>query len=295
MTRAVFAVRHTSAARRSRRSARIATLLLAALGVLSLFPLYWMFSGSFKLQSDVAAVPPSLVPLPPALDNWTRLIGNTNFSVWRWVANSLIVSLGTVAISVSISALCGFAFAKIHFAGSRALFLLVLATMMLPVQVMIVPLFLIVRWLGLFNTFPGLILPLAVYPFGIFLMRQFMARIPDELLEAAHVDGATQWQRFWHVALPLATPALAALAIFTFFAAWNNFMWQLIMTKNVEMMTLPVGVAQLAGNAIGSSRGIPDFGVLMAGGTFGAIPMLVFFLVFQRYFVQGIAAGALKG
>jgi multiple sugar transport system permease protein len=278
--------------------ARLPLILFALLvfiaAIIYLLPLYWMFTGSFKAQKGIMQTPPEWFPALATLENWRNLFSIRTISPWTWFKNSVIVALGTVLISVSMSALAGYAFAKKQFPGREFLFFLILATMMLPAQVTLVPMYLFVRKLGFYNTYIGMILPMVLYPFGVFLMRQFMQAIPNELLDAARIDGASEWGQFWRIAIPLSVPALSALTILTFFNAWNNFMWQLLMAKDYTMMTLPVGVSYLALVPIGE-RAVLDVGLLMAGGTFGAIPMIIFFLFFQRYFVQGLMVGALKG
>jgi multiple sugar transport system permease protein len=272
----------------------ILTLVLLAAAVVYLMPLYWMFTGSLKLQRGIMQTPPDWFPNPASWENWQHLFAIRTISPWSWLKNSAIVSLGTVVVSVSLSALAGYAFAKKQFPGREVLFFILFSTMMLPSQVQLVPLYLFVRKLGLYNTYPGMILPMILSPFGIFLMRQFMQGIPNELLDASRIDGASEWGQFWKIAIPLSVPALSALSILTFFNAWGNFMWQLLMAKDYTMMTLPVGVSYLALVPIGE-RAVLDVGLLMAGGTFGAIPMMIFFLFFQKYFVQGLMMGALKG
>jgi multiple sugar transport system permease protein len=259
----------------------------------SLIPLYWMATGSFKTQTVTVRTPPELFPSNPTLENWQLLL-TSQLPTWQWLANSLIVAGLTTAVVIVVSSAAGWAFAKLPFPGSQILFLLLLATMMLPPQVILVPMYALARALGLYNTHVGMILPMVVSPFGIFLVRQFAKSIPNELLDAATIDGASEFQSYRFVGLPLIRPALAALAIFTFSVAWNNFMWQQIMAGDVSMATLPVGVAAMARTAVGEET-VVNIGVLMAGGTFGALPMIVVFLLFQRHFVRGITIGAVKG
>ena len=279
---------------RAHLSLIIFTLVLIGAAIIYLLPLYWMFTGSLKVQKGIMQTPPEWFPAHPTLENWRNLFSIRTISPWTWFKNSVIVASGTVVISVSLSALAGYAFAKKQFPGRELLFFLILATMMLPAQVTLVPMYLFVRKVGFYNTYLGMILPMVLYPFGVFLMRQFMQAIPGELLDAARIDGASEWGQFWRIAVPLSVPALSALTILTFFNAWGNFMWQLLMAKDYSMMTLPVGVSYLALVPIGE-RAVLDVGLLMTGGTFGAIPMILFFLFFQRYFVEGLMAGALKG
>ena len=197
-------------ARRKRRITRgwvrahlpliIFTLLLIGAAIIYLLPLYWMFTGSLKVQKGIMQTPPEWLPAHPTLENWRNLFAIRTISPWTWFKNSVIVASGTVVISVSLSALAGYAFAKKQFPGRELLFFLILATMMLPAQVTLVPMYLFVRKVGFYNTYFGMILPMVLYPFGVFLMRQFMQAIPNELLDAAKIDGASEWGQFWRIA-----------------------------------------------------------------------------------------------
>lgn len=271
----------------------IALAVLTVIALLFLTPLYWMFTGSFKAQISTIKTPPDIFPSPPTLLNWQHLFG-VDLPVLRWFANSLIVAGGTTLFVLLISSMTGYSFGKKKFIGSKTLFLLMLATMMLPSQVILIPLYILVRALNLYNTYWGMMLPMIASPFGIFLMKQFMATIPNEIMDAARMDGVSEWGMYWEIILPLSGPALAALAIFTFSNAWNNFMWQLLIASDINMFTLPVGISAMSRTAIGD-RSIIDIGLLMAGGSFGALPMIIFFIVFQKYFVKGITLGAVKG
>ena len=271
-------------------------LLLVFLTLLFLLPLYWMFSGSMKLQSITMSVPPEFFPEKPTLANWTKLL-NGSWPIWAWLRNSVLVSLLTCFFVVTISSMAGFAFGTKKFAGAGILFFLLLATMFLPPQVMFIPLFLWVRTLHLTDSQLGvyfaMALPMIASPFGIFLVKQFASGIPKSIIEAATIDGASERQAFMKIGLPLLKPALATLAIFTFNASWNNFMWQSILSNERIHFTIPVGVSYIARTpAFGKS--VTDIGLMMAGGTFGAFFMVLFFVMFQRYFVQGITSGSVK-
>lgn len=263
--------------------------LVICLAIASIAPLYWMFAGSFKIQRSAFAYPPELFPAEPTLDNWERLILDRPAFVWLF--NSFVVAGGIAAASVITSAMAGYAFGKKKFPGRTVLFWMFLLTMMLPRQIYLIPLFILMRDFDWFNTYQGMIAPYIVYPFGIFLMRQYMQSIPDELLEAATIDGANELQLFFRIVAPLSMPALGAIAIFSFMAGWNDYIWQLVIVTDEDMMTLPVGISKLTASGVGSA----DIGVGMAGATFAFIPMLLVFLLFQRYFVKGITVGALKG
>ncbi len=271
-------------------------VILVCMTIIFLLPLYWMVSGSFKLQSITMSVPPEFFPARPTLANWTKLFTGS-WPIWAWLRNSVLVSLLTCAFVVAISSMAGFAFGTKKFPGDKVLFFLLLATMFLPPQVMFIPLFLWVRTLHLTDSLAGvyfaMALPMIASPFGIFLVRQFAGGIPKSILEAATIDGASEWQTFLRIGLPLLKPALATLAIFTFNIAWNNFMWQSILSNERVNFTIPVGVSYIARTpAFGKS--VTDIGLMMSGGTFGAFFMVVFFILFQKHFVKGITSGAVK-
>lgn len=284
---------------RLRRNFTIFLSILALFSLASLFilPLYWMFSGSFKYQKVTMDVPPEFIPANPTLENWRNLFFGP-WPIWNWLLNSIIVSLLTVVIVLIISSLTGYSFGKKKFPGSEILFFILLSTMFLPNQVMLIPLFILVRNLHLTDTTMGIYLamalPMLASPFGIFLVKQYCSTIPDELIDAARIDGASEWKIYYLIMLPLLMPALAALAIFTFSNAWNNFMWQLVIANDKLQYTLPVGVSYIA-RTPAYGRSVIDIGLTMAGGTFGAFFMIVFFLAFQKYFVEGITFGAVKG
>jgi multiple sugar transport system permease protein len=272
-------------------------LFLIVTAVTFLMPMYWMFTGSFKLQTVTMAVPPEFIPANPTLENWRRLFDGP-WPVWRWVINSIAVSMLTVVLVLIISSLTGYGFGKKKFPGSNTLFFILLSTMFLPSQVMLIPLFLLVRALHLTDTTLGtyfaMALPMISSPFGVFLIKQFCSTIPDELLDAARIDGASEWKVFTDIVIPLLKPALAALSIFTFNQAWNYFMWHMVVASDKSQYTIPVGVSYIA-RTPAFGKAITDIGLSMAGGTFGAIFMIVFFIAFQQYFIRGITFGAVKG
>ena len=271
--------------------------LLVIFAVTFLLPLYWMFTGSFKLQMVTMAVPPEFFPLQPTLQNWDLLFSGP-WPIWRWMLNSVAVSLLTVALVLVISSMTGYGFGKKKFPGSNVLFIILLSTMLLPNQVMLIPLFLLARAMHLtatpFGTYFAMAMPMISSPVGIFLIKQFCSSIPDELVDAARIDGASDWGVFTRIILPLLKPALAALAIFTFNQAWNYFMWHMVIAQTKFQYTVPVGVSIIS-RTPASGKMITDIGLTMAGGTFGAFFMIVFFIAFQQYFIKGITFGAIKG
>jgi multiple sugar transport system permease protein len=277
-----------SAATRRRRASILVTGVLAVGLMLVVMPFVWMLLSSFKDVEELAARPPTWLPSRPTTANYTSLFEQLDFA--RYFANSAVVAgLVTVANLVFCSML-GYALAKLRFPGRRALFGLVMGTLLVPSAVTLVPMFVLMSRLNLINSFPALILPFAAGPFGVFLMRQFMRQIPDELLDAGRVDGAGEFYLFWRVAMPLCGPALATLGILTFLASWNNFIWPLVVTTDQEMFTLPVALANFA-----TDPNHPEPGVLMAGSAVLVLPVLAVFLVLQRFFTRGIAMTGLKG
>jgi multiple sugar transport system permease protein len=277
-----------NAATRRRRASILVTGVLAVGLMLVVMPFVWMLLSSFKDVEELAARPPTWLPSRPTTANYSSLFEQLDFA--RYFTNSAVVAgLVTVANLVFCSML-GYALAKLRFPGRRVLFGLVMGTLLVPSAVTLVPMFVLMSRLNLINTFPALILPFAAGPFGVFLMRQFMRQIPDELLDAGRVDGAGEFYLFWRVAMPLCGPALATLGILTFLASWNNFIWPLVVTTDQEMFTLPVALANFA-----TDPNHPEPGVLMAGSAVLVLPVLAVFLVLQRFFTRGIAMTGLKG
>jgi multiple sugar transport system permease protein len=268
---------------------RVALAAAFLLALASLLPLYWMIIGSFKIQTNAMAIPPEFWPRQPTLANWVKLLGGGSLT-WRWFLNSIIVSSGVALSATFTSACAGYAFGQKNFPGRNLLFWIVIITMMLPKQISLIPLFILMRDLKWVNTYQGMIAPWVAYPFGIFLIKQFMSTIPHELIDAARIDGANEIRIFTHIIVPLAKPAIGALAIFAFMAGWGDYIWQLIMVTKEPMQTLPLGVSKLA-----TSMQNYDLGLAMTGATFAFIPMLIVFLLFQDYFVKGITMGSLKG
>lgn len=253
--------------------------------VIMVFPLYAMVRMAFSTRSELFAGN-ILVPDSWTLANFQNLF--EKYPIGTWVLNSVAVSLVTVVLSVSINLLAGYAFAKIPFRGRSALFILVLSTLMIPAQAIMIPQFRIVSNLGIYGTFWGVILPTAATALGIFLARQFFLSIPDELLEAAKLDGAGQLRIFWSVVLPLARPLIAVMVLLAFMNTWNDFLWPLIVLKDPQLYTLPVSLRFLQGEF--SS----DYGGLMAAGLISCLPLVVLFLILQKWFVQGIARTGIR-
>lgn len=264
-----------------------AMIVLIVTAVIALFPMYWMFANAF---TPILGTPPLTPILIPAfrLDNFERLLGGTKYYA-NWMLNSLLVCLAVTAWHVIFDTMAGYAFAKRRFPGRTLLFWLILSTLMIPIHVTLIPLYIITRNLGLIDSLLGVILPGTATVFGIFLMRQYIQTLPSELEEAARMDGCSEFRVFWNIILPLCKPAIAALAIFTFVRFWNDFLWPLIALNTPQNYTLTVGVANLQGEFM------TDWGVIFAGAALAALPMIVFFLAFQKYFLEGVRMGAIKG
>jgi multiple sugar transport system permease protein len=265
--------------------------IVMALGaIIMIAPIVWMISTSLKPEGQVLSATPRWIPETVTLENYAELLSRSaEFPVARWFFNSIFVSLSVTFLVLVVTSTAAFAFSRLHFKGRDALFLFVVATMMVPAQVSLIPVFLIVQEFSWFNTYQGLIVPGLANAFGVFLLRQFFIRIPVELEEAAVMDGANVYIIFWKVILPLAKPALATLAIFTFLASWNDFVWPLIVTNDVDMRTLPVGLTVFQG------RFLTEYGITMAAAAIATIPVVIAFLFFQKRITEGIALTGLKG
>lgn len=259
-------------------------LLLGA--ALTLFPLLWMLSASFMPAMDATQIPPPLWPSNPTLEHYRILLERLNLG--RYLLNSIGVALAVTLFSVLFNSMAGYAFAKLYFPGREKLFRALLASMILPAQVAMLPLFLLLKSLGLVNSYSGLIVPGMASIFGIFLIRQYALSIPDSLLDAARVDGANELQIYWRIVLPLLKPVLVTLAIFTFLGCWNDFMWPLILLADQDLYTLPVALANLLGEHV------QDTELMMAGSVLTIAPVLVMFLLLQKYYIEGLMLGGVK-
>lgn len=282
--------------------------ILTLLAVIALLPLYWVFTTAIQQPDEVAIMPPKLIPsvisqyLPlrisgqaeeaqalvdGAFESFRVLFRSTRIT--RWFANSAVISLAATLGNLLLDSMAAFSFAKKEFPGRDILFWIMISTMMIPGQVLLVPLFMVVRELGINNTPWAILLPQLSMVFGVFLLRQFMQTIPTELIEAARIDGAGEFRIYWQVMLPLAKPGLATLGILTFTSSWNSFLWPLIAVQKSEWFTLPVGLKTL------QDQNLVNYGLLMSGAAVAAIPMIIVFLTFQKYFVKGLTLGGVKG
>jgi ABC-type glycerol-3-phosphate transport system permease component len=268
-------------------SLRLVTLAVGAMVMIT--PFLYMVSTSFKAQQYVLKVPPQFIPDPATLSNYQRILFKDDFGLY--FLNSLIVSVSSTTISVLLSAMMAYGFARYRFPGREWLFRILLLGLMIPAMMLIVPQFVLAKWLGLIDSLPGLIVFYVAGNLALntFLLRGFFEALPQELDDAMQIDGATAWRRFIGLALPLARPALATATIFTFLATWDEYAWALTSIVSPENKTLPIAVALLQG-----PRGT-QWGLVFAASIIAILPVITVFLIFQRHFVQGLTAGAVKG
>jgi multiple sugar transport system permease protein len=279
--------------------------LLTVVAIVSLFPLYWLFNTALTSASATVKLPPDLIPLSLTFDNFAevilrsgmgklRLLGADEFvrmpRLYLWFINTAFIAIFSTAVHLLFDSMAGYALAKRKFPGSNLFFWLILAALMIPGQVTLVPLYLMITKLKWVNTFVGVIMPGLADVIGIFLLKQFIQTLPTELEDAARVDGASEWRIYTHIILPLSAPALAVTAIFAFQRYWNAFLWPLIVLQSPDLFTLQVGLSYVHTSEFGT-----DYGLLMAGAALAAIPMIAFFFAFQKYFMQGLRIGAVKG
>ena len=271
--------------------ARLAPLLMNAslvvAGAVVLFPLLWMLSASLMTPGEASSFPPPLLPQRPTLANYRELFAHAG--IGRYLANSVLLAVSVTTLSLAFNVAAGYAFAKLRFAGRERIFRLMLGTLVIPAQVAMVPLFLLLKALGLVNSYAGVIVPAMAGIFGIFLVRQYALSIPDELLEAARIDGATEFRIFASIVVPLLAPVIVTLAVFTLLGTWNDFMWPLIVLADSHLYTLPVALASL------SREHVQDNELMMAGSVVTVLPPLLLFLGLQRYYIQGLLLGSVKG
>jgi multiple sugar transport system permease protein len=268
----------------SRTILRYAALTLGALAMVG--PFVWMVLTSVTGDSQLGRADAPLLPDPATVDPYGRL--GDAFPFWRFAANSIGVAIASTLLQLFTSATAAYAFSRLRFRGSNLVFLLYLATMMIPMQVIIVPLFIEMRYLGLVDSYAGLLLPTVVSSFGVFMLRQAFMALPKELDEAAYVDGAGHVRVFAQVLLPLVAPALATFAVFAFMSSWNAFLWPLVIAQTEAHMTLPVGLSLLQG------RYSTAWNVVMAGSTVSVLPILALYVFAQRYVVRGITFTGIK-
>ena len=283
--------------------------VIVLLAIAFAFPLYWIITGSFKTAKEINATSPQWVPSEWVLDNYRKLFSKQVAPLWsvgipftgitfegpevpaamRWLLNTVFMAVMAMLLTCATAAMAGYALAKKRFFGRTIVFSLIVCAMALPKQVILIPLLREMSALNLYNTIWAVILPIVGWPFGVFLIKQFAEGIPGEMMEAARIDGASEWRTFLDIALPMIKPGIGALAIFTFISSWNEYFMQLIMLTSTDTATMPLGIAKM------QAENSTDFGLIMAGAALASIPIIIVFLIFQKYFTQGITMGAVKG
>lgn len=272
-------------ANKKRVESFLVKFLLLVGGILISMPFIWMIMSSFKPESEIMQLVPSLLPKEFTLENYIKLFNEMNFAVY--LRNTLVIVLFSF-IGLFLNAMTGYAFAKYEFPMKERLFYLVLATMMIPSQVTMIPVYMILNYMGLTNTLIGIALPGMVAGFSVFLFRQFMSTIPDEILEAARLDGASEFYIFFKIVLPMSKPIIAVQGILTFIGAWNSFLWPLIMANEESLYTLSVGLSLLKGQNVSS------YGLQMAGASLMIVPIIIIFSIFQKYIIDGYSLSGMK-
>jgi len=263
------------------------TLLAAFVALLTIAPLLWMLSVSFMARGEASQFPPPLLPSDPSLDNYRMLF--STFGIGRFLLNSLLISTLATALALLFTMPAGYAFAKLRFKGRDATFRLLVAALVVPGQIGMLPLFLELKAMGLVNSYAGALVPWLAGIFGIFLVRQYCLSIPDEMLEAARIDGASEAQILRRIVLPILTPIIVTLALFVFLGSWNDFIWPLIILADQDLYTLPVALAAM------SRQHVQDNELMMAGAVVTTLPVLILFLALQRFYLTGLLTGSVKG
>ncbi len=261
--------------------------ILVAFLLVTIAPFYWALVSSLKLPEELFSPRPSPIPRHLAWENYVALFTKTELP--RWMFNSAVVAFGSTLLGVFFCSLAGFAFSKYRFRGSNVLFWIVLCSVSIPQVVTLVPVFSLMAHIGWRNSYQALIVPGAVNAFGIFLMRQYMQSVPDELLDACRMDGCSEFGIFWRVILPVVRPALGALAIFLWLTSWSNYLWPLVMIDSSDMFTMPLGLATLYANPWNI-----EYGPLMAGSVMSVLPIVAVFVAMQKQFIAGLTQGAVK-
>ena len=266
----------------------VSILILFSVFIIVLFPIIWLFSGSVKIERQILQYPPTLFGTKLTMKNFIRIF--TTIPMGRYLKNTVIFAVGSTVCAVLFDSMSGYAFARLHFKGKNFIFICVLLTMMVPFQVMMIPLFLESNYLGLLNTYPGLILPKMTTAFGIFMMRAYFSELPKELEEAARVDSANEITIFFRIMLPLVKPGLMTLGIFHLMNSWNDLLYPLMMTSDTDMRTLSAGLALFVGE-----HATLYYGPQLAGAVICIMPLLILYIFFQKYFVSSAVSSGIKG
>lgn len=265
---------------------RIVNAVVILFAVLNIFPLYWLFTSSFKTSAGIFKMPPDWFPKDPSLNNYRELLGGQ--PMLQWAFNSLLVSVAATLLVVACSSMASYAFAKLEFPFKKSLFMLLISSLMIPKEIFIVPLFKIILKLNWSDSYLAMIFPNIATAFGVYLLYSFFQTVPDSIRESGKLDGANEMQVFLQLILPMVKPGVGALFILNFVNVWNDYLWQMLIARSREMMTLMVGTASLMQEIN------PNFAYKMAGASVAALPMLIIFLAFQRYFTGGLTMGAVK-
>lgn len=310
--------RHPSKLKKMSAYAILAIILISIMAVLFAFPLYWIITGSFKTGAAINATTPEWWPSQWVLTNYQKLFAGKRAPLWqlavpfgskfsangepvyfsvgpmapaaiRWMINTVFMAVMSMILTCLTAAMAGYALAKKRFIGRGVVFSLVVCAMALPKQVILIPLLREMSSLGLYDTIWAVIFPIVGWPFGVFLLKQFAEGIPTEMTEACRIDGASEWRTFTDVMFPMIKPGVGACAIFTFINSWNDYFMQLIMLTSNKNLTISLGIATMQGESS------TDYGLLMAGAALASVPIIIVFLVFQKYFTKGITMGAVKG
>ncbi|MCH3962146.1 MAG: carbohydrate ABC transporter permease [Solobacterium sp.] len=281
----------------------ISVIVLVIMAILFSFPLYWIITGSFKTMQEINSTTPVWWPTQWVMSNFEKLfakrsaplfeflgiVGPTVPGAIRWLVNTVFMSVAAMVLTCITATMAGYALAKKQFVGRGLLFSLIVCAMALPKQVILIPLIKEISAMGLYDNIWAVILPTVGWPFGVFLMKQFSEGIPNDLLDAAKIDGAGQWRTFTQIVVPIIKPGIGALAIFTFINSWNDYFMQLIMLTSSKNLTISLGIATM------QAENSTDYGLIMAGAVLAAVPIIIVFLLFQKYFTKGITMGAVKG
>lgn len=267
----------------------VSNLVISLFCLFSLFPVYWLLTGSFKYSSDIVKIPPDWFLKRATLSNYVHVFEKN--PAGRWMFNSIAITLITVGMLVLVSSAAGYGLSKMDFAGKRLLYAFVIATLLIPKEIYIIPLYKMMVKFGWVGTWKSIIVPDIAMPFGVYLLKNFYDGIPNEIMEAAEVDGCGKLQFFVKFGLPLSKPGIGALAILSAVRVWNEYLWQLVNATDKYSYTLPVGVAKL----FDTTGGDVDYGLRFAGAVLTALPLFLIFFAFQRFFTEGVSAGAVKG
>lgn len=272
---------------RVRPGAVLLNLGAALLAVLVLAPLLWMVAVSLMSTGEAAVFPPPILPDAPTFEHYRTLF--VDYGVGRYLLNSALLATAATLLALLFTVPAGYAFAKLRFRGRERTFQALVGALVIPGQIGMLPLFLLLKWMGLVNSYAGALVPWLAGIFGIFLVRQYALSVPDEMMEAGRVDGATEWQIFSRIVLPTLQPVIVTLALFVFLGSWNDFLWPLIILSDQDLYTLPVALAAL------SREHVQDNELMMAGSVVTTLPVLILFLALQRYYLSGLMAGSVKG